>query len=428
MTLLRKEKKTLVFEEFSTLCAVFDDEKKRKRRRRKFWSERNNAKDNKKEKRYLTHECETNSKYEREMNAQTHHLSRRVNGRLLSLESSSLASSSSSSKKKQPPLFGRFGGKKVEVVLPPSRALGSGRTTISKNTNGGRQYPFPADYDVMVQQARQALQKAREDGVDLGEIQFPPGGLDLAPGDLEGNVECTLTATVLRKILRGMKEEEKITVLFPDPTELKLAKRGQTGMCAPDGVAPPEVFQTDPLFEDWRGELNYLDDPNAFSVSGLDKIFGKSATVNDRVDINEGNMFVCAYPSGNIAELTQTRLLYENIREENESDAPASKIKTKRKSLVVVNGELDRTRSNYYPWFWNKNEMEPLREFSQSFEGIYFIHNFKGTNPAVLFRCYPDDWRVFRRRPNDAVECVWSSSTRPKSLKEIALDVLPKFP
>ena len=368
------------------------------------------------------------------MNAQTHHLSRRVNGRLLSLESSSLASSSSSSKKKQPPLFGRFGGKKVEVVLPPSRALGSGRTTISKNTNGGRQYPFPADYDVMVQQARQALQKAREDGVDLGEIQFPPGGLDLAPGDLEGNVECTLTATVLRKILRGMKEEEKITVLFPDPTELKLAKRGQTGMCAPDGVAPPEVFQTDPLFEDWRGELNYLDDPNAFSVSGLDKIFGKSATVNDRVDINEGNMFVCAYPSGNIAELTQTRLLYENIREENESkkskesDAPASKTKTKKKSLVVVNGELDRTRSNYYPWFWNKNEMEPLREFSQSFEGIYFIHNFKGTNPAVLFRCYPDDWRVFRRRPNDAVECVWSSSTRPKSLKEIALDVLPKFP
>ena len=81
------------------------------------------------------------------------------------------------------------------------------------------------------------------------------------------------------------------------------------------GVAPPEAFQTDPLFEAWRGELNYLDDPNAFSVSGLDKIFGKSATVNDRVDINEGNMFVCAYPSGNIAELTQTRLLYENIRE-----------------------------------------------------------------------------------------------------------------
>jgi len=417
------------------------------------------------------------------------------NRRLLSLESSSSSSSSSLSlttsyKKKRP--RGRFGGKAV-VVLKPSRAFagwffggggggggggrsrrrsddddddeksstiksrssnnnnnksnnnfserktttrifaGSGRTTISKNTRG-RQYPFPADYDVMVQQARQALQKAREDGVDLGEIQFPPGGLDLAPGDLEGNVECTLTATVLRKILRGMKEEEKITVLFPDPTELKLAKRGQTGMCAPDGVAPPEVFQTDPLFEDWRGELNYLDDPNAFSVSGLDKIFGKSATVNDRVDINEGNMFVCAYPSGNIAELTQTRLLYENIREENESkkskesDAPASKTKTKKKSLVVVNGELDRTRSNYYPWFWNKTEMEPLREFSQSFEGIYFIHNFKGTNPAVLFRCYPDDWRVFRRRPNDAVECVWSSSTRPKSLKEIALDVLPKFP
>ena len=69
--------------------------------------------------------------------------------------------------------------------------------------------------------------------------------------------------------------------------------------------------------------------------------------------------------------------------------------------------------------------MEPLRDFARSIEGIYFIHNFKGSNPAVLFRCYPDDWRVFRRRPNDVLECVWSSSTRPKSLKEIALDVLP---
>jgi hypothetical protein len=317
---------------------------------------------------------------------------------------------------------GFFGGGNVEN----NRSSGSSgssssgkKTTTTKKSS--RQYSFPADYDVMVQQARQALQKAIEDGVDLGEIQFPPGGLDLAPGDLEGNVECTLTATVLRKILRGMKEEEKITVLFPDPTELKLAKRGQTGMCAPDGVAPPEVYQTDPLFEDWRGMMNYLDDPNALSVSGLDKIFGKSATVNDRVDINGSNLFVCAYPSGNIAELTQTRLLYENVREENESTK-------KKKSLVVVNGELDRTRSNYYPWFWNKNEMEPLREFAQSFEGIYFIHNFKGTTPAVLFRCYPDDWRVFRRRPNDVVECVWSSSTRPKSLKEVALEILPKCP
>ena len=305
---------------------------------------------------------------------------------------------------------------------------------MKKTKKKSRRYPFPEDYDAMAQQARQAITRAMEDGIELGEIQFPPGGLDLAPGDLEGNVECTLTATVLRKILRGipLKEERKINVLFPDPTELKLAKRGQTGMCAPDGVAPPEVYQTDPLFEDWRGKMNYLDDPNVFSVSGLDKFLsnGKSATVNDRVDINESNLFVCAYPSGSIAELTQTRLLYENVRETNIESKVANKngrSKTK-KSVVVVNAELDRTRSNYYPWFWNKNEMEPLRDFARSIEGIYFIHNFKGSNPAVLFRCYPDDWRVFRRRPNDVLECVWSSSTRPKSLKEIALDVLPGCP
>ena len=181
-----------------------------------------------------------------------------------------------------------------------SESSKSNAKMMKKTKKKSRRYPFPEDYDAMAQQARQAITRAMEDGIELGEIQFPPGGLDLAPGDLEGNVECTLTATVLRKILRGipLKEERKINVLFPDPTELKLAKRGQTGMCAPDGVAPPEVYQTDPLFEDWRGKMNYLDDPNVFSVSGLDKFLsnGKSATVNDRVDINESNLFVCAYP------------------------------------------------------------------------------------------------------------------------------------
>ena len=100
----------------------------------------------------------------------------------------------------------------------------SSKSNAKKKKKKSRRYPFPEDYDEMAQQARQAVTRAIEDGIELGEIQFPPGGLDLAPGDLEGNVECTLTATVLRKILRGMKEERKINVLFPDPTELKLAK------------------------------------------------------------------------------------------------------------------------------------------------------------------------------------------------------------
>jgi hypothetical protein len=300
-------------------------------------------------------------------------------------------------------------------------------SSSSKSQEIKRAIPFPRDYDQMIQQAQSALQKAIEDDVQLGEMQFPPGGLTLAPGDLEGNVECTLTATVLRKILRNLRskklKEERITVLFPDPIELKLAVRGQSGMCSPDGVAPPEAYETDPLFEDWRGEMSYLDDPNLASVSGLDKLFGtsKGKGVCDRVNFDDSDLFVCAYPSGNIAELTQTRELYERVKS-FKSTATTTKMK---KAVCVVNGELDRTRSNYYPFFWNKKEMEPLRQFALDFEGLYFIHNFKGSNPAVLFRCYPDDWRVFRRRQDDSMECVWSSAER-KSLKEIALEVLPK--
>ena len=77
----------------------------------------------------------------------------------------------------------------------------------------------------MVQQARQALQKAREDGVDLGEIQFPPGGLDLAPGDLEGNVECTLTATVLRKIFARDERRRKNYRLVSRPDGIEVGEK-----------------------------------------------------------------------------------------------------------------------------------------------------------------------------------------------------------
>ena len=209
---------------------------------------------------------------------------------------------------------------------------------------------------------------------------------------------------VKKDIKRNSSERRtKNKCVVPGSHGVEASEKGQTGMCAPDGVAPPEVYQTDPLFEDWRGKMNYLDDPNVFSVSGLDKFLsnGKSATVNDRVDINESNLFVCAYPSGSIAELTQTRLLYENVRETNiELKVAKQDGRSKTKKSVVTSTpnsiELDPTITLVL----EQNEMEPLRDFARSIEGIYFIHNFKGSNR----RCY---FGVIRR-----LEGVSSSSER----------------
>ena len=78
---------------------------------------------------------------------------------------------------------------------------------------------FPSDYAAMERQCRRALKAAVGDGVELCELQFPPGGLDLAPGDLEGNVECNLTTERLRGLsrLRRVGVEKTTRVLFRIP-------------------------------------------------------------------------------------------------------------------------------------------------------------------------------------------------------------------
>ena len=121
----------------------------------------------------------------------------------------------------------------------------------------------------------------------------------------------------------------------------------------------------------------------------------------------------------NVSELTCTRELYEGESgREGWGEA----------TIVVCNGELERTRTNYYPPFWNAGEMAPLREkFVKVFEQIYFIHNFKGSNPAVLFRCYPGPWQVMQRRRDDNPEVVWTGDEYP-GVQKVALEDPAKTP
>lgn len=56
--------------------------------------------------------------------------------------------------------------------------------------------------------------------------------------------------------------------------------------------------------------------------------------------------------------------------------------------------------------------------------GIYV----EGSNPAVLFRCYPGPWQVMRRRRGTgALEVVHTQEEYP-GIQKVALDILPKYP
>ena len=285
--------------------------------------------------------------------------------------------------------------------------------------------PFPKDYDQMISQCQKALQSALDDNVPLMEIQFPPGGLDSVPGDVEGNTENNLTTLYLRGICSQFFfffTAANTRIFFPDSTERNIALSGASN--TPDGVRPPDNAQTQATFGDWPGAVDFLEAPDFLSVSGLDKILNKRISLSDSVKKKTKNKkdsaFVVAYPSLNISELVRTKELFDGERD---------KIKSNTNTPVIVcNGELERTRSNYYPPFWNAGEMGPLREFAREFDAVYWISNFKGSNPAVLFRAYPGPWQVLRRRrQDDSYEVVWTGDTFP-GVQKVALEILPKYP
>ena len=83
---------------------------------------------------------------------------------------------------------------------PARRGADEGTSSKSSPKAGGALTPFPKDYAQMVSQCQKALQHGLDDGLGLMEIQFPPGGLETAPGDVEGNMESNLTVQHLRGI------------------------------------------------------------------------------------------------------------------------------------------------------------------------------------------------------------------------------------
>nr|POE71082.1 hypothetical protein CFP56_58438 [Quercus suber] len=124
----------------------------------------------------------------------------------------------------------------------------------------------------------------------------------------------------------------------------------------------------------------------------------------------EDELFLVAYPYFNVNEMLVVEELYKEAVEN-----------TARK-LIIFNGELDRIRSGYYPSFFYPKLAKLSKTLLPLMETVYYIHNFKGRNGGILFRCYPGPWKVLRKVGSKYI-CLHQQEVMP-SLKEVALDIL----
>ncbi|KAL2622943.1 hypothetical protein R1flu_003148 [Riccia fluitans] len=250
---------------------------------------------------------------------------------------------------------------------------------------------FPSDYDELMNQVKVSTRAALQDSKLLMEIEFPTGGLDSVPGDVEGGIEMSSSMFLVREFCRVFADGDKAgrtRIFFPDVTEVESAKEN--------------VFAGTPF------KLDYLTKPSGLNDLGL----GKKEKMADHVQPTD-EVFVCAYPYFNVNEMIAVEELYRESAEAT------------RRPVIVFNGELDRIRSGYYPSFFYPKLGSLAKNFLPKFETAYYIHNFKGQSGGVLFRAYPGPWQVLRR-VRDGYVCLREQLTMP-TLKEVALNILPAY-
>ncbi|XP_042029013.1 protein LPA3 isoform X2 [Salvia splendens] len=271
-----------------------------------------------------------------------------------------------------------------------SRNLAAFKFGVGKSNNSMEfETQFPSDYDELLKQAKAATELAIKNKKQLMEIEFPTSGLDSVPGDGEGGIEMTGSLQLIRQYCDLLVSPEKTTrtrVFLPEANEVEFARKS--------------VFGGSSL------KLDYLTKPSFFEDFG----FMSKVKMADRVK-PEDQLFLVGYPYFNVNEMLVVEELYKE-----------AVVETSR-NLIIFNGELDRIRSGYYPAFFYPKLAALTLSFFPKMETVYYIHNFKGRNGGVLFRCYPGPWRVLKKMRNEYI-CVHQQEMMP-SLKEVALEILP---
>lgn len=285
---------------------------------------------------------------------------------------------------------GNFSGRRT-AAFNMSRRFGLVANSVSEDSSASVELnvPFPSDYSELLEQAKEATKIALKDKRQLMEIEFPTAGLESVPGDGEGGIEMTGSIQLIREFCDLFIIPEKATrtrIFFPEAKEVEFARKSAFGGAS--------------------FKLDYLTKPSIFEDFG----FVSKVKMVDRVKPDD-ELFLVAYPYYNVNEMLVVEELYKEAVEN-----------TARK-LIIFNGELDRIRSGYYPSFFYPKLAALCKTLLPKMETVYYIHNFKGRNGGVLFRCYPGPWKVLRKVRNKYA-CLHQQDVMP-SLKEVALNILP---
>mmetsp|Transcript_19053 Transcript_19053/g.26605 ORF Transcript_19053/g.26605 Transcript_19053/m.26605 type:complete len:344 (+) Transcript_19053:8-1039(+) len=283
--------------------------------------------------------------------------------------------------------FHRF-GKNNFYSSPWNGAPGGGQRRCEAQALFGA--GFPRSYNDIIRRASQSTKQMLQDGKRFIEIEFPVTGLAAVSGDGEGAGEMTLSAQYTREILIALESQNKIIrVFFPDEQEAKRQKK---------------------RFGDVNNiRIDFLTRPSALSDLGLDPF---KVEMKDRIQ-EDDEIFLIAYPSFNPNEMIA-------VRELSDQD-------TESRPIIVVNGELDRIRSGYYPPFFYPRLTSAMKGFLEYFDQALYLHNFKGSGGGALYRNYPGEFEIYRRDGlGTSVKQVYSQSTMP-TLKEVSLEILPRY-
>lgn len=261
------------------------------------------------------------------------------------------------------------------------------------------------DYNQAMRQAQEAVKAAIADGHKVLEVEFPVGSLWGVQGDGEGQTEMNANLGFLRQFMNAWRSEQETTrIFFPDNKEMAIARSGQT-MDPNAGRAALE-----PKFADCRFQFGYLTKQSAvWALTGFNMTQWSPVQLTKDTD----KLFVIGYPFFNPKEeLGATVELYEK------------KTKATGIPIVIFNGDLDHIRGGYYPTLFFPTLSKITQEFLPKVTTAYYIHNFKGSRPGCLFRCYPGPWQVMRRNPfGEETKVIWTSEEMP-SLKQVSLEIL----
>ncbi|KAJ9521690.1 hypothetical protein QJQ45_015380 [Haematococcus lacustris] len=275
----------------------------------------------------------------------------------------------------------------------------------ANQSTAARPAVFPASYEQAVRQAQQSVQAAIADGCKLIEVEFPTAGLASVSGDGEGVNEMNASMRYLRAFLSAFKDSAAaVRIFWPDSQELDVAVTGQTGDPGAGRIA------MDPPFAGTAFKMGFLTKQNAlWSAIGLNLGLGDKFSPVQQVSESD-QVFVVAYPHFNPREE------YGAVAELHAKVAGPRQL-----PLIVFNGDLDRLRGGYYPALFFGELARLTEELVPLFTPAYYIHNFKGRTPGVLFRAYPGPWCVFRRDLKDPsqLQLIWTSDAQP-SLKQVA--------